>query len=510
MAWIGALAGLAGSYLSNQSSNSAAEGMRYQPWTTSMPGVGNAQFYGGRLNIQDGNPALSRALQQGQMGSLGQFFQGQQNQLGQAYLRDATANADNSQAAGLQGLMGSGGLPQFHNLTNIQSGVPNTQSAYGVNQGLPNSFFGDQSQFQNQANQAQQLGSMGLQQAQGGYGGQNFMNAGQGFLGPYQQQNFSNLRGNMLSNFDPNKASSDYTNLLRAQAMPAEQQAASGALSKLFGSGRLGTTGGQTAYQGLMDSQNQADIGRQVAGQQFGLGQQLQAQQGIDSALNNEQGRQLGGFGANQQGMMNQYGLAQGLSQAGAGLMGSAFGNAAAGLGLGQNADAFGFNRQMGVNQAGYDRGMNANQVDFGQQMARGQMGFDQSYGLNQMDYNRQLQQNQLGFDRANSLYTSSNNATQDRFNRALQLFGGENAYNQQQLGNFQGLLGAQQSQNQQGMDLARIGASVGQSQTTANSNAAMMRNSSNQDMIAGFMNAIGGWAQNRNRTNDPNTGGGG
>jgi hypothetical protein len=95
-------------------------------------------------------------------------------------------------------------------------------------------------------------------------------------------------------------------------------------------------------------------------------------------------------------------------------------------------------------------------------------------------------------------LYTASNSATQDRFARAMQLFGGENALNQQFLGNFQGLLGSQQSQQQQIMDLSRIGASVGQSQTTANANAAAMRNQGNQDMIAGFMSALSNWQKNQ------------
>jgi hypothetical protein len=232
------------------------------------------------------------------------------------------------------------------------------------------------------------LGSMGF----GGYQGQDMMQG---------------LNAGMLNNFDPNQAASSYTNLLRQQAMPQEQQAASSALTQLFNTGRLGSTGGMNAYQGLMDSQNQADIGRQVAGQQFGLNQQLMAQQGYDAARANQQGLMLNNFGAGQQGLMNAFGINQGL------------------------------------------------------------------YG------------------RQSDLYTASNSATQDRFMRAMQLFGGENAQNQQFLQNFQGLLGAQQSQNQQLMDLGRIGASVGQAQTTAGANAAMMRNQGTQDMIAGFLGGI-------------------
>jgi hypothetical protein len=87
-------------------------------------------------------------------------------------------------------------------------------------------------------------------------------------------------------------------------------------------------------------------------------------------------------------------------------------------------------------------------------------------------------------------MYGYGNQATSDRFNRAMQMFGADNAIGQQYLGNFQNLLGSQQSQNQQLLDQARLGASVGSAQTSANANAAGMRNQSNQDMIAGFLNA--------------------
>ncbi len=343
MAWVMGLASLAGGLMSNSSSNSAARGMQYRPWSVNMPGVGGANFSGGRLNLINGNNALDGALRQGQMGSLGSFFEGQQNRLGQPFLRDSFANADMGQDQALQGLFGNAGY--------------------------------------------------------GGYQGPNLMQG---------------LNAGMLGNFNPNDAANQYTNLLRSQAQPQEQQAASSALTNLFGTGRLGSTGGMNAYQGLMDSQNQADIGRQVAGQNFGLQQQLMAQQGYDQARQNQQGLMMNNFGAGQQGLMNNFGINQGL------------------------------------------------------------------------------------FDRNMGLYTASNTATQDRFNRALQLFGGENALNQQDFSNFTGLLGAQQSGQQMLMDMGRIGSSVGQAQTAANSNAAMMRNQSNQDMISGFLGAMGSWAKNR------------
>jgi hypothetical protein len=235
---------------------------------------------------------------------------------------------------------------------------------------------------------------------------------------PYQNQDFGSnqaLNAGMLSNFNPNQAAANYTDLLRQQAMPGEQQATQSALSGLFASGRLGTTGGAQQMGQLQQAQQQADIQRQIAGQQYGLQSQIQAQQGYDQARANQQGLMMNNMLTNQQGQMNQFGLDQGLFQ--------------------RNLD----------------------------------------------------------------LYTNSQTATQDRFNRALQLFGGENALNQQNLANFQGLLGSQQSQQQGLMDLARIGASVGQAQTTANANAAMMRNQGNQDLIAGFMSAANAYA-NRNK----------
>lgn len=425
MAWIGAIASLAGGYLSSQSSKNAAKGAQYQPWNSNFVGLGGASFNGGRLQMafDQGNQDLQTRLMDMGGGALDRYQSGITNGLGSDFLRNEYGAANSGQASALQGLLGASGLPQ-------------------------NPFFGNGANFQQQAQLGGMIGNQSMLQGLGGYGGQNYLDAGNNMLQQgYQQQNFNNLRGNMLTNFDPNEAAASYTNLLRQQAMPAEQQATASAMTGLFGSGRLGTTGGANQMGALASSQQQADIGRQVAGQQYGLQQQLMAQQGLDSALNAEQGRQLGAFGANQQGMMNQYGIAQGLSQTGAGLFGSSLQNAGLGMGIGQQADAFGFDRMMGLNQAGWDR--------------------------------------------ANSLYTASNSATQDRFNRAMQLFGGENAMNQQNLADFNGFLGSQQSQYQQLMDMARIGASVGQSQTTANANAAMLRNQGNQDMIAGFLGAV-------------------
>jgi hypothetical protein len=498
MVWaaaIPAIAGLAGGLLGSKSPKAA----QYHPWSTDMAGLGAANFANGRLSI---NPDAQQQLFQQQLygmgqDALGRYSAGLAGGLGPEFLRGEFGNANLGSSNALGNLTNAYNMATGGGLPGIMSGLPSL-SGLGManyNQGLPSSFFGNGQGFQSDAQAAQGLSAQSLQAAQNGYGGQNFLNAGQGLLGGYQNQNFNNLRGNLQTNFDPNAASSNYTNLLRQQAQPQEQQAASSALSQLFNSGRLGTTGGMQAYQTLMDSQNQADIGRQVAGQQFGLQQQLQSQQGLDAALTAEQNRQLGGFGANQMGMMNQYNAAQGLASTGAGLFGGAFNNAGMAQQLAQGADAFGFNRLMGLNDTAYNRMAGMDQINADrqmynnqQQMGLNQAGFDRSFAMNQNAYN----QNLGNFGMANQLYTNSDTATQDRFNRALQLFGGENAMNQQGLQDFMSFLGAGQSQNQQLLDLARIGASVGTAQNSQNANAALIGNQNRTDLFAGFLGALG------------------
>jgi len=137
---------------------------------------------------------------------------------------------------------------------------------------------------------------------------------GAGMQNQYQPQNFmGGVNNGLLQNIDPTAISNNYTDLLRQQAIPQEQQQVQSALSGLFGSGRLGTTGGANVLGQLSQAQQQADIGRQVAGQQFGLTQALQAQQGYDAARANQMGLMMNQFGANQQGMMNQFGMDQGM-----------------------------------------------------------------------------------------------------------------------------------------------------------------------------------------------------
>lgn len=340
MGWIAGLGAVAGGLISANSSANAAKGMQYRPWNSNMAGVGGVQM---RNNMISYTPdmRMQNATNPLMYGALNQYQQGQQNSLGQDFLRNI----------------------------------------YGQAQG----------------ESVGQLGSLQDSAAS---------------ITPYQGQNFmSNLNGGMLGSFDPNQAGSNYTNMLRQQALPQEQQATASAMTGLFNKGRLGTTGGMNAMGELQNQQQQSDLGRQIAGQQYGLQSQLQSQQGYDQARMNQQGMMMNNFNTNQQGMMNQFGMDQGMFQ--------------------RNLD----------------------------------------------------------------LYTNSSTATQDRFQRALQLFGGENALNQQNLNDFTGLLGAQQSQQQTLMDQARIAASVGSAQTSANSNAAQIRNQGNQDLIAGFLGAANAYA---------------
>jgi hypothetical protein len=87
--------------------------------------------------------------------------------------------------------------------------------------------------------------------------GDQFNNTAQGFLGG-------------LGGFNPQDAASQYTNNLRAQAQPQNQNAATDLAQNLFNGGRLGSTGGANMFGQLMQAQNQQDLGFQVAGQQYG------------------------------------------------------------------------------------------------------------------------------------------------------------------------------------------------------------------------------------------------
>jgi hypothetical protein len=307
MGW-GALVGAAvGAYGSIKGGKEAAKGAAYRPWNVGLGGLGGVEFRGNHLILGEDPMQIQQRNAQwtAQNQAMDSYNRSPTNDMWRSSLYDMGRQADSAN-------------------------------------GLPTPFFGNQMVFQNQAGQAQQLGGHALSQASTGYGGNNFLGMGTQMLGNYGNQN---LGRNMITNFDPNQAGSDYTNLLRQQAQPQEQQATNSLANRLFASGRLGTTGGAGMMGSMQQANQQADIGRQVAGQQFGLQQQLMQQQGYDQALNAEQGRQLGHLG-----------MAGQLSGMGAGLIGQSYQNAGVGMGLGQQADTFGFSRMMQLNDANYMR----------------------------------------------------------------------------------------------------------------------------------------------------------
>lgn len=87
-----------------------------------------------------------------------------------------------------------------------------------------------------------------------------------------------------LGSFDPNQAAADYTGILRQQAVPEQQRTVNSALSSLFSTGRLGTTGGAQQVEALANAQNQQDLGFQLAGRQY-AGQEQSRMAGLASGF---------------------------------------------------------------------------------------------------------------------------------------------------------------------------------------------------------------------------------
>ncbi|OGT57393.1 MAG: hypothetical protein A3E01_07130 [Gammaproteobacteria bacterium RIFCSPHIGHO2_12_FULL_63_22] len=73
----------------------------------------------------------------------------------------------------------------------------------------------------------------------------------------------SGLAGQLGQSFDSTRDST--LGLLRSQAMPGQQRAVDSTLSRLFAQGRLGSTGGANIMGRLAESQNQQDLGFQLA-----------------------------------------------------------------------------------------------------------------------------------------------------------------------------------------------------------------------------------------------------
>ena len=114
-----------------------------------------------------------------------------------------------------------------------------------------------------------------------------------------------------------NQLASERLASLRASARPAEERTTQSALERLYSQGRLGTTGGQRALGELARAQEEADIARTIAAQDFAQQQQnVLANQAIQrgqlglSALGGALGGQqfLTGTGTNLLGMGTQVG----------------------------------------------------------------------------------------------------------------------------------------------------------------------------------------------------------
>lgn len=131
---------------------------------------------------------------------------------------------------------------------------------------------------------------------------------------------FSALQG--LGN-DPTAIGNNMYHMLSAQAAPGQSQMFNGLQNKLFAQGRLGSSGGGNEFKGFFDSANNADIGRQIAGAQFGQGWQKQLQDQYGNATNAAQGT-----------AMARYGLASDLLKTGNNANASTIGNASGLQGL--------------------------------------------------------------------------------------------------------------------------------------------------------------------------------
>lgn len=98
--------------------------------------------------------------------------------------------------------------------------------------------------------------------------------------------------------------------LLRDQAAPAANQQAVSLRDRLFGRGTIGSTGGANEQRAFLDSQNQADLNRQMTAADWA---NARAQQRFSNALGATgfgaqlQGQQFNQFAASQQGVMNPF-----------------------------------------------------------------------------------------------------------------------------------------------------------------------------------------------------------
>ncbi len=270
MAWIAALAALAGSAMASSATGSAADQMAgaqaFNPVGFSNPfgRLSFGQAGQGGFEQSDSQDMIRQMLESGVMGNLmgGQFFNnpGFHGAFGQAA---GGLQGDFGNAQGLQGLMMPG--TAFGGLGGM----------FGNAQGLNNMF-------------AQNL-SGGLRDLSGGMQ-QGLFGAG---------ANFFNQAGNQQGLIDLSLSAQ------RAQAQPFEDRLLNRVQNQLFSQGRLGSTGGAQQFGETIGAIQGADTQRILNAQTLGLqGQQQFGQLGASAfgAGNQLFGNNINAFGQQMQG----------------------------------------------------------------------------------------------------------------------------------------------------------------------------------------------------------------
>lgn len=209
---------------------------------------------------------------------------------------------------GVNAAQGAGNLPA--GLTQAGAGVAGAVPGSQFQPGLTSAAFGGANQFlQNVGQNNSQLTGL----ASNALAGANTQVGAAG-------QNYQDVFNSTLNN-------------LRANAAPQNLLAANGLQDSLFGTGRLGTTGGGNLATAFARGLAQADAGYQLQAQQQAMAQQQNAlglAQGLAGIGN-------GALGLNANLQQNNLGLAQGLAGIGSGI-----------TALGENLNQGLFNRQQG------------------------------------------------------------------------------------------------------------------------------------------------------------------
>ena len=257
---LGGVTGLIGASKNKKAAKKYAEQTKWSPTSINMPGLGVS------FDAQ-GNPIGQVTDTANQEASQGLYGFGSQ-MLGQA--------GQNSPFLGREFNMANMGMTQGPQMGDIYGGLNGYQMG---NDAIMGSLLG---------------------QTQG-------INGMSGMLGQAGMGALSSL-----GSFDPQQLAQSYTNNLRAQAAPGEQNAAQRLAQNLFNTGRLGSTGGAGMMGKLASELENADISRTIAGQQLagqeqsriaGMGQDLMGSAGNLQGLLSQILGQAGGMG--QQGMMN-------------------------------------------------------------------------------------------------------------------------------------------------------------------------------------------------------------